>query len=176
LEEKRQKSWRNSKTKSWFIALIAAVTLACGTVAHADSYGYTNADIIGGYGCGLEGSVSLGGPYANVTGTAWFDPAGNGTFTASTIVLNIAGVGTCYYSLVKGAYDINFNGTGLAKTLYKLETSESATSCPSQFGGALSFVCSDGQLPRTCNIATVDPTGSNLLNGTCKKQFPRQGF
>ena len=43
-----------------------------------------------------------------------------------------------------------------------------------QFGGSFSFVCSEGQYPNTCNIATVDATGSSLLSGTCKKQFPLQ--
>jgi hypothetical protein len=161
--------------KSWIIALITAAILAFGTAANAGLFTYSNANIIGGYGCGLSGSVSLGGPSANVVGTAYFDPAGNGTFTASTITLNVGGVGTCNYSLVSGdgTYNIHPNGTGLAVTLYNLQ-SGSATNCPGQFGGTFSFVCSEGQFPQTCNIATVDATGSSLLSGTCKKQFPLQ--
>jgi hypothetical protein len=159
--------------KSSLIALIVAATLGLGSAAHAGGlFTYSNADIYGGYGCGLSGSVALGGPSANVVGTAYFDPAGNGYFSASTITLNIGGVGTCNYSLVSGdgTYNINPNGTGLAQTLYNLQ-SGSATNCPPHFGGTLSFVCSEGQFPLTCNVATVDATGSSLLSGTCKKQF-----
>jgi hypothetical protein len=163
--------------KSSLIALITAAILTFGGAAHAGFFTYNNADIFGGYGCGLSGSVSLGGPATNVVGTAYFNPAGNGTFAASTITLNIGGVGTCNYSLVSGdgTYNISSNGTGLAQTLYNLQAG-SATSCPPQFAGAFSFVCSEGQIPLTCNVATVDATGSNLLSGTCKKQFPLQVY
>jgi hypothetical protein len=159
--------------KSSIISAAAAAALAFGTAANASAFTYNDTNIIGGYGCGLRGSVSLGGPAANLVGTAYFDPAGNGTFAASTITLNIAGVRTCNYSLNNGSYNINHNGTGLADTLYKLE-SGSATNCPMQLGGNFSFVCSEGPFPLTCNIATVDSIGSSLLSGTCKKQFPLQ--
>ena len=163
--------------KSSLIALIVAATLAFGSAAHAGLFTYTNADVYGGYGCGLSGSVSLGGPSTNVVGTAYFDPAGNGYFAASTITLNIGGVGTCNYSLVRGdgTYNISPTGTGLAQTLYNLQ-SGSAANCPPQFGGTFSFVCSEGQIPLTCNVATVDANGSSLLSGTCKKQFPLQVY
>lgn len=159
--------------KSSLIALIVAATFGFASAANAGFFTYSNADIYGGYGCGLSGSVSLGGPSTNVVGTAYFNPAGNGTFAASTITLNVGGVGTCNYSLVSGdgTYNINPNGTGLAQTLYSVQ-SGSATNCPPQFGGTFSFVCSEGQKPETCNVATVDATGSSLLSGTCKKQFP----
>ena len=163
--------------KSSLIALIVAATLGLGSAANAGLFTYSNANIVGGYGCGLSGSVALGGPSTNAVGTAYFDPAGNGTFAASTITLNIGGVGTCNYSLVSsdGTYAIKPNGTGLAQTLYNLQ-SGSATNCPPQFGGTLSFVCSEGQFPLTCNVATIDATGSSLLSGTCKKQFPLQVY
>jgi hypothetical protein len=54
-------------------------------------------------------------------------------------------VATCNYSLDKRSYNINPDGTGLAGTLYKLETAVSSTTCPGRFGGNFNFVCSEGQ-------------------------------
>lgn len=128
--------------------------------------GYTNADIKGGYGCGVSGALNG----ANTVGIAQFQPQGNGTFGASVFVVNIDGVGVCQYSLEKGTgtYDISANGTGVAQAAYSLQTG-SAPNCPAEFSSHLSFVCSGPVVTAsTCNIASTDP--GLLLHGTCTKQ------
>jgi hypothetical protein len=149
--------------------LAVVVVLALTTGARAGENGrkgYTNADIDGGYGCGVNGT--LGG--ATTVGTAQFHPQGDGTFSESVLLVQLNGVGVCSYSLVAGTgtYDINPNGTGLAQFQYALQTG-SATGCPSTFSSHLTFVCSGLPITAsTCDIATLD-TGI-LLSGTCHKQ------
>jgi hypothetical protein len=128
--------------------------------------GYTNADINGGYGCNVSGTLAGAG----VVATAQYHPEGDGTFSESVFTLNIAGIGVCGYSLEPGTgtYDVSANGTGLAQAVYSRQ-SGSAMSCPAVFNSHLSFVCSGARITaNTCDIATLDP--GVLLSGTCKKQ------
>jgi hypothetical protein len=128
--------------------------------------GYTNADIKGGYGCGVSGALTG----AKTVGIAQFHPEGNGTFSASVFIVNIDGVGVCQYSLENGTgtYDVSANGVGSAQATYSLQTG-SAQNCPAEFSSHLSFVCSGAEITAsTCNIATLDP--GLLLHGTCMKQ------
>jgi hypothetical protein len=152
--------------------LVMAAIIGLVVSAKADEYGdrssrgYTNADIKGGYGCGVSGSLTGTG----VVATAQFHPEGDGTFSESVFTLNIAGIGVCLYSLERGSgtYDVNPNGTGLAQATYARQTG-SATGCPAEFPAPLSFVCSGAKITAsTCDIATLDP--DVLLSGTCKKQ------
>ncbi len=92
------------------LSAFVMAALACfATTARADGgrpdQGYTNADIKGGYGCGVSGALTG----AKTVGIAQFHPEGNGTFSASVFVVNIDGVGVCEYSLEKGTgtYDIS---------------------------------------------------------------------
>ena len=64
---------------------------------HGDrsSSGYTNADIKGGYGCGVSGSLTGTG----VVATAQFHPEGDGTFSESVFTLNIAALEFAYTHL-----------------------------------------------------------------------------
>lgn len=128
--------------------------------------GYTNADIKGGYGCGVSGALSG----AKTVGIAQFHPEGNGTFSASVFEVNIDGVGACQYSLEKGTgtYDVSANGVGSAQATYSLQTG-SAPNCPAEFTSHLAFVCSGPVITAsTCNIAILDP--GFLLHGICTKQ------
>jgi hypothetical protein len=152
--------------------LVMAAIIGLVVSAKADEYGdrssrgYTNADIKGGYGCGVSGSLTGTG----VVATAQFHPEGDGTFSESVFTLNIAGIGVCLYTLERGTgtYDVNPNGTGLAQATYARQTG-SATGCPAEFPAHLSFVCSGAKITAsTCDIATLDL--DVLLSGTCKKQ------
>jgi len=130
--------------------------------------GYTNADINGGYGCNVSGTLAGAG----IVATAQYHPEGDGTFSESVFTLNIAGIGVCQYSLEPGTgtYDVSANGTGLAQAVYSRQ-SGSAMSCPVVFNSHLSFVCSGARITaNTCDIATLDP--GVLLSGTCKKPAP----
>ena len=128
--------------------------------------GYTNADIKGGYGCGVSGDLTG----AKTVGIAQFHPEGNGTFSASVFLVNIDGVGVCQYSLERGSgtYDVSGNGVGSAQATYSLQTG-SAPNCPAEFSSHIGFVCSGATITaNTCNIAILDP--GFLLHGTCTKQ------
>src|SRR5271165_4918270 len=103
-------------------AFLTTFLIGAAVTARADGQyprgDYTNADIKGGYGCGVSGTLAG----ADVVGIAQFHPQGNGTFSASVFVLNIDGLGVCQYLLEKGTgtYDINANGTGVAQATYSL--------------------------------------------------------
>jgi hypothetical protein len=151
-------------------AFITTFLIGIAVTARADGQypggGYTNADIKGGYGCGVSGTLSG----ADIVGIAQFHPQGDGTFSASVFVLNIGGLGVCQYSLEKGTgtYDISANGTGVAQGTYSLQIG-SAQSCPAEFATHLSFVCSGAAITaNNCAIAALDP--GVLLKGTCQKQ------
>lgn len=155
--------------KKMAIPIVAVAFVALATTVRADDTdrdhrGYTNADLKGGYGCGVSGT--LGG--APAVGTAQYHPQGDGTFSESVFTAQLNGVGICNYSLVKGTglYNINPNGVGLAQFQYSLQEG-SASSCPSTFSSHLSFVCS-GEDANTCDLATLD--SGVLLSGSCKKQ------
>jgi hypothetical protein len=142
------------------------VSAQAGEQGDRPSRGYTNADINGGYGCGVSGSLNGAG----IVATAQFQPNGKGSFSESVFTLNIAGIGVCLYSLEQGTgtYDISPNGTGLAQATYARQTG-SAANCPAEFPAHLSFVCSGAKITAsTCDIATLDP--GVLLSGTCTKQ------
>lgn len=128
--------------------------------------GYTNADINGGYGCGVSGALSG----AKTVGIAQFHPEGNGQFSASVFEVNIDGIGVCDYSLEKGSgsYDVSANGVGTAQATYSLQPG-SAQNCPDEFSSHIGFVCSGAAITAsTCNIAILDP--GFLLHVTCTKQ------
>src|SRR5258706_1039532 len=113
------------KYTTGLFALMAMLALAGGAYAHDNGHhGYTNADIKGGYGCGVSGS--LGG--ATTVGTAQFHPQGDGTFSQSVLTVQVNGVGVCSYSLAAatGTYNINFNGTGLAQFQYTVQAGSAA--------------------------------------------------
>jgi hypothetical protein len=163
---------KETRVKHIVSTLVMAASIGLVVSAQADelgdrsSRGYTNADIKGGYGCGVSGVLTG----ADTVGIAQFHPEGNGTFSESVFVVNIDGVGVCQYSLEKGSgtYDVSANGTGFAQAIYSLQTG-SAQNCPAEFSSHLSFVCSGAEITAsTCNIATLDP--SLLLHGTCTKQ------
>jgi hypothetical protein len=126
---------RRPTMKKMAIPIVAVAFVALATTVRADDTdrdhrGYTNADIKGGYGCGVSGT--LGG--APAVGTAQYHPQGDGTFSESVFTAQLNGVGICNYSLVKGTglYNINPNGVGLAQFQYSLQEG-SASSCPSTF-------------------------------------------
>ncbi len=158
--------------KHLITAFVMATLVALAVSARAwappnqDQGGYSNADMNGGYGCNLAGT--LGG--AGVVGTAEYHPYGNGTFIESLLTLQIGGIGVCQYALESGmgTYDITVHGTGSAHLVYS-RVAGSATGCPSTFDSHLSFVCSGASVTaNTCDIATLDI--GVLLSGTCKKQ------
>jgi hypothetical protein len=143
-------------------AMAALVGLAAG--ARADEplpQGYTDADLNGGYACDVSGR--LGG--ASAVGIAQYRPQGDGTFSGAALALNVGGLGVCHYSLSPGTgtYEVNPDGTGLARATYALQPG-SAKRCPPVFPINLAFVTSGA----TCDIATLDK--GVLLGGTCKKQ------
>ncbi len=149
-------------------ALVLAALSGLAVSAQADEWapGYTNADIHGGYGCSVSGTV--GG--AGTVGIAQFHPQGDGSFSEAVFDMQIGGIGVCNYSLEQGTgtYDVTRNGTGLAQGVYSLK-SGSASGCPTVFSSHLAFVCSGvGVTANTCNIASLDP--GVLLSGTCTKQ------
>jgi hypothetical protein len=125
---------------------VMAALVGVAVCAQADERGhppgYTNADINGGYGCNVSGTLAGAG----VVATAQYHPEGDGTFSESVFTLNIAGIGVCGYSLEPGtgSYDVSANGTGLAQAVYSRQ-SGSAMSCPAVFNSHLSFVCSEGE-------------------------------
>jgi hypothetical protein len=163
----REKPKMKNIVCTFIMATIAGFVVSAQADEQGDrsSHGYTNADIKGGYGCGVSGSLTGAG----VVATAQFHPQGDGTFSESVFTLNIAGIGVCLYSLKSGSmYDVNPDGTGLAQATYARQTG-SAMRCPAEFPAHLSFVCSGAKITAsTCDIATLDP--GVLLSGSCKKQ------
>jgi len=150
-------------------AFVMAAIVGLAVSARADERhpdGYTNADINGGYGCNVSGTLAR----ADTVGTAQYRPEGDGTFSEAVFTLHIRRIGVCQYSLEPGTgtYDVSANGTGLAQAIYSLQTG-SAERCPAEFPSHIAFVCSGAVTTAdTCDIATLD-TGV-LLSGTCKKQ------
>jgi hypothetical protein len=133
--------------------------------AERQSHGYTIADIKGGYGCNLIGTLGRAG----AVGTAQCHFQGDGTLSESVLALHIGNIGVCQYSLEPGTgtYDVSANGTGLAQAIYSLQMG-SAERCPAEFSSPITFVCSGAVTTAdTCDIAILD-TGV-LLSGTCKK-------
>jgi hypothetical protein len=158
------------KMKKIVSTFVVAALLGVVVSARADERrhppGYTNADINGGYGCNVSGTLSGAG----VVAIAQYHPEGDGTFSESVFTLNIAGIGVCQYSLEPGTgtYDVSANGTGVAQAVYSRQPG-SAMNCPAVFNSHISFVCSGAKITAdTCDIATLDP--GVLLSGTCKKQ------
>jgi hypothetical protein len=150
-------------------AFVMAALVGLAVSAQADerqSHGYTNADINGGYGCNVSGTLARAG----AVGTAQYHPQGDGTFSEAVFALHIGNIGVCQYALEPGTgtYDVSANGTGLAQAIYFLQTG-SAERCPAELSSHITFVCSGAVTTAdTCDIATLD-TGF-LLSGTCKKQ------
>jgi hypothetical protein len=146
-------------------AFVMAALVGLAVSARADE-GYTNADIKGGYGCNVSGTLAS----ADTVGIAQYHPQGDGTFSEAVFTLHIDGIGVCRYEMEPGTgtYDVSANGTGLAQAMYSLQPG-SAKRCPAEFSSHIAFVCSGAVTTAdTCDIATLD-TGV-LLSGTCKKQ------
>jgi hypothetical protein len=152
------------------LAMAAVLGLALGTAraqvaSPFGNKGYTNADINGGYGCGITGT--LGG--ASTVGTAQFHLNGAGDVTEGVFAVQINGLGVCDYALTSGTYNIQPNGAGVAQFSFALEAPTSTTGCQPTFGSHLSFVCAGPLITASnCNIATLDP--GILLSGPCTKQ------
>jgi hypothetical protein len=154
-----------SNMKQLVSAFVMAALVGLAVSARADE-GYTNADIKGGYGCNVSGTLAS----ADTVGIAQYHPQGDGTFSEAVFTLHIDGIGVCLYSLEPGTgtYDVSANGTGLAQAMYSLQPG-SAKRCLAEFTLHIAFVCSGAVTTAdTCDIATLD-TGV-LLSGTCKKQ------
>jgi hypothetical protein len=150
-------------------AFVIAALLGLAVSARADERdpdGYTNADINGGYGCNVSGTLNR----ADAVGIAQYHPEGDGTFSEAFLTLHIRGIGVCQYSLEPGTgtLDVSANGIGFAEAIYSLQMG-SAEPCPGEFSSHITFVCSGAVITAdTCDIATLDP--GVLLSGTCKKQ------
>ena len=156
----------NKVVSTFVMAALVGVAVSAQADERRHPPGYTNADINGGYGCNVSGTLAGAG----VVATAQYHPEGDGTFSESVFTLNIAGIGVCRYSLEPGTgtYDVSANGTGLAQAVYSRQPG-SAMNCPAVFPSHISFVCSGARITaNTCDIATLDP--GVLLSGTCKKQ------
>jgi hypothetical protein len=157
------------KMKQVVSLFVMAALVGLAVSARADerhSNGYTNADIDGGYGCNVSGTLAR----AAAVGIAQYRPEGDGTFSEAVFTLHIRSIGVCQYTLEPGTgmYDVSANGTGLAQAIYSLQPG-SAERCPAEFSSHISFVCSGSVTTAdTCDIATLDT--SVLLSGTCKKQ------
>ena len=148
------------------VAALVGITVSAWAADERRPRGYTNADIRGGYGCNVSGTLAR----ANAVGIAQYRPQGDGTFSESVFTLHIDRTGVCLYSMEPGTgtYDVNANGTGLAEAVYSLQT-DSAQRCPAEFSSHIAFVCSGAVITAdTCDIATLD--NGVLLSGTCKKQ------
>jgi hypothetical protein len=162
-------SAKEKKMKQVVSAPVMAALVGLSVSAGADAQqpdGYTNANINGGYGCNVSGTLSR----ADAVGIAQYHPQGDGTFSEAVFTLHIHRIGVCQYSLQPGTgtYDVNANGTGLAEAIYSLETG-SARRCPAEFSSHIAFVCSGAVTTAdTCDIASLDD--GVLLSGTCKKQ------
>lgn len=158
--------------KSIATTLVFATAIAFASVAWAGPT-YTEADLVGGYACGLTGTmVSSTGTTEKAVGTGTIDLSGTGTFIASTMVVNVQGVGECNYKMdiTKSNGDTFYpDGTGVATGTYLLT---SGSGCQSEILGIISLACAGGQFPKTCYVNTVDLHGKALLAGTCTKQFP----
>ena len=151
---------------AFVVAALVGITVSAWAQDDPQSQGYTNADINGGYGCNVSGTLSR----ADAVGIAQYHPEGDGTFSEAVFTLHIDRTGVCLYSMEPGTgtLDVSANGTGLAQAIYSLQT-DSAQRCPAEFPSHIAFVCSGAIITAdTCDIATLD-TGV-LLSGTCKKQ------
>jgi hypothetical protein len=159
----------NPKMKQVVSAFVMAALAGLAVGARADERhpdGYTNADIDGGYGCNVSGTLAR----ANAVGIALYRPEGDGTFSEAVFTLHIRGIGVCHYSMEPGTgtLDVSANGTGFAEAIYSLQTG-SAERCAAEFSSHIAFVCSGAVITAdTCDIATLDP--GVFLSGTCKKQ------
>jgi hypothetical protein len=157
------------KMKQLVSAFVMAALVGLAVSARADAQeanGYTNADINGGYGCNVSGTLN----HRDAVGIAQYHPQGDGTFSEAVFTLHIDRIGVCPYSLEPGTgtYDVSANGTGLAQAIYSLQP-DSPRRCPAEFSSHIAFVCSGAVTTAdTCDIASLDD--GVLLSGTCKKQ------
>jgi hypothetical protein len=151
-------------------AFVMAAVVGLTVSARADELapsGYTNADINGGYGCNVSGTLAGAG---TAVGIAQYRPQGNGTFSEAVFVLHLGGIGVCRYAMKPGTgkLEVSANGTGLAQAIYLLQP-KSNKDCPAVFSSHIAFVCSGSVVTAdTCDIASLD--AGVLLSGTCKKQ------
>jgi hypothetical protein len=114
--------------------------------AERQSHGYTIADIKGGYGCNLIGTLGRAG----AVGTAQCHFQGDGTLSESVLALHIGNIGVCQYSLEPGTgtYDVSANGTGLAQAIYSLQMG-SAERCPAEFSSPITSSVQERSPPPT---------------------------
>jgi hypothetical protein len=162
----KEKPKMKQVVSAFVVAALVGLTVSAWAADERRPRGYTNADIKGGYGCNVSGTLAR----ANAVGIAQYRPQGDGTFSESVFTLHIDRIGVCLYSMEPGTgtYDVSANGTGLAQAIYSLQP-DSAQRCPAEFASHIAFVCSGAIITAdTCDIATLD-TGV-LLSGTCKKQ------
>jgi hypothetical protein len=110
----------------------------------------------------------VAGRLCNLVGIAYFDPAGSGPFSTSTITPNIAGwrlATTHWISALTTLTLMEPDWPGLCtnwKRRYRRQP---------VLGGLEGTSTSSARKGNFVYIATVDSTGSSLPNGTYKKKF-----